>query len=130
MGLVRKRNVGERATSGEIAELFSITQKCKSVKGSSNRRLKTETNGHTAPLGHMPYTPTVPIPSNPHSTRASNSLHSRPKLAPVAQLDRVFASEAKGHRFESCRAYQFQLERRFKCGECLPTRAPDRKVSR
>ena len=25
-------------------------------------------------------------------------------LAPVAQLDRVLASEAKGHRFESCRA--------------------------
>ena len=27
-----------------------------------------------------------------------------PAAAPVAQLDRVLASEAKGHRFESCRA--------------------------
>ena len=26
------------------------------------------------------------------------------RAAPVAQLDRVLASEAKGHRFESCRA--------------------------
>lgn len=25
--------------------------------------------------------------------------------APVAQLDRVLVSEAKGHRFESCRAH-------------------------
>ena len=25
-------------------------------------------------------------------------------IAPVAQLDRVLASEAKGHRFDSCRA--------------------------
>ena len=35
--------------------------------------------------------------------------HSRsilPNHAPVAQLDRVLASEAKGHRFESCRARQ------------------------
>ena len=29
--------------------------------------------------------------------------------APVAQLDRVLASEAKGHRFESCRARHFRL---------------------
>ncbi len=29
-----------------------------------------------------------------------------PNHAPVAQLDRVLASEAKGHRFESCRARQ------------------------
>ena len=27
--------------------------------------------------------------------------------APVAQLDRVLVSEAKGHRFDSCRARQF-----------------------
>ena len=27
--------------------------------------------------------------------------------APVAQLDRVLVSEAKGHRFESCRARHF-----------------------
>gem|GEM_PF-4510834 len=27
--------------------------------------------------------------------------------APVAQLDRVLASEAKGHRFKSCQARQF-----------------------
>ncbi len=27
-----------------------------------------------------------------------------PRFAPVAQLDRVLVSEAKGHRFESCRA--------------------------
>ena len=35
--------------------------------------------------------------------------------APVAQLDRVLASEAKGHRFESCRARQFTAwSRRFR----------------
>ena len=28
------------------------------------------------------------------------------RFAPVAQLDRVLVSEAKGHRFESCRARQ------------------------
>lgn len=28
--------------------------------------------------------------------------------APVAQLDRVSASEAEGRRFESCRAHQIQ----------------------
>ena len=27
--------------------------------------------------------------------------------APVAQLDRALASGARGHRFESCRAYQY-----------------------
>ena len=31
--------------------------------------------------------------------------------APVAQLDRVVASEAIGHRFESCRAHQKQKTR-------------------
>jgi len=30
-------------------------------------------------------------------------------VAPVAQLDRAFASEAKGHKFESCRAHQNRL---------------------
>ena len=29
-------------------------------------------------------------------------------FAPVAQMDRVLASEAKGHRFDSCRARQIQ----------------------
>jgi hypothetical protein len=28
--------------------------------------------------------------------------------APVAQLDRVLVSEAKGHRFDSCRAHHIQ----------------------
>ena len=35
--------------------------------------------------------------------------------APVAQLDRVAASEAVGHRFESCRVHQFH---------CLPSGLP------
>lgn len=33
------------------------------------------------------------------------------RLAPVAQLDRVFASEAKGRAFESRRAHHFQRNR-------------------
>ena len=32
--------------------------------------------------------------------------------APVAQLDRVLVSEAKGHRFDSCRAHH-NLERAY-----------------
>ena len=32
-----------------------------------------------------------------------------PSSAPVAQMDRAFASGAKGRRFESCQAYQFSL---------------------
>ena len=32
--------------------------------------------------------------------------HIIPTNAPVAQLDRVLVSEAKGHRFDSCRARQ------------------------
>ena len=38
--------------------------------------------------------------------------------APVAQLDRVLVSEAKGHRFDSCRARQIFfvfLVTRFSC---------------
>lgn len=33
-----------------------------------------------------------------------------PKHAPVAQLDRVLVSEAKGHRFDSCRARQSHMK--------------------
>ena len=42
-------------------------------------------------------------------TRAANVC--RP--APVAQLDRALASEAKGHRFESCRARHTELPGSF-----------------
>ena len=39
--------------------------------------------------------------------------------APVAQLDRALASEAKGHRFESCRARQlpWRVTRCHRCGD-------------
>src|SRR5262245_25456001 len=42
-------------------------------------------------------------------TGRSSGAHveSRPD-APVAQLDRVLVSEAKGHRFDSCRARHFR----------------------
>ena len=44
--------------------------------------------------------------------RYPTSLTLNLSLAPVAQLDRVLASEAKGHRFESCRArYQIKTLR-------------------
>ena len=32
-----------------------------------------------------------------------------PNVAPVAQLDRALASEAKGRRFDSCRAHHLAL---------------------
>ena len=31
-----------------------------------------------------------------------------PNVAPVAQLDRALASEAKGRRFDSCRAHHLE----------------------
>ncbi len=39
---------------------------------------------------------------DPRAVRGLNSL----RCAPVAQMDRAFASGAKGRRFESCQAYQ------------------------
>ncbi len=39
--------------------------------------------------------------------------------APVAQLDRAFASEAKGHKFESCRAHQFSNKFMFSKMPCF-----------
>src|SRR5438034_8026994 len=38
--------------------------------------------------------------------------------APVAQLDRVLVSEAKGHRFDSCRARQSLHAVRCSCFRC------------
>ena len=40
-----------------------------------------------------------------------NRRHRVSTQAPVAQLDRVLASEAKGHRFKSCRARHLTLQR-------------------
>src|SRR6266487_553780 len=44
-------------------------------------------------------------PARPNADGRSFDPHGKmPVRAPVAQLDRVLVSEAKGHRFDSCRA--------------------------
>jgi hypothetical protein len=45
----------------------------------------------------------ISIPSAPLGMAMKASIN-----APVAQLDRVLASEARGHRFESCRARHYR----------------------
>jgi hypothetical protein len=50
-----------------------------------------------------------------------------PVHAPVAQLDRVSASEAEGHWFESSQARHFQQARRR--GLCPARRAPTVRVA-
>ena len=50
--------------------------------------------------------------------------------APVAQLDRVLASEAKGHRFESCRARQFPPPRFLASRHTAPSPEPRAMVAR
>ena len=55
---------------------------------------------------------TLPYPAR--SLRSAIRCGVSPKRllpAPVAQLDRVLASEAKGHRFESCRGAPFDTGR-------------------
>ena len=56
----------------------------------------------------------VTMPNAARSRRPRNRRGVSPVLtiqAPVAQLDRVLASEAKGHRFESCRARHLRASR-------------------
>src|SRR5437762_7932633 len=43
------------------------------------------------------------------SPRSSAKLLKNTKRAPVAQMDRAFASGARGRRFESCQAHQPQV---------------------
>src|SRR5690606_25580066 len=47
---------------------------------------------------------TRPRPTKTRPGRFALQSRGTPRRAPVAQLDRVLVPEAKGHRFESCRA--------------------------
>src|SRR6266487_1603806 len=62
-------------------------------------------------------------PARPNADGRSFDPHGKmPVRAPVAQLDRVLVSEAKGHRFDSCRA------RHFTALSCRPERDANRSV--
>src|SRR5690606_18911815 len=71
-----------------------------------------------APGAILPFARSCAVGSALDATGPAPVLHVRsrptgPTCAPVAQPDRAFASGAKGHRFESCRAHHLLLVRRF-----------------
>jgi hypothetical protein len=71
--------------------------KCDNLSHNCDRRLKPRHRWNVADrLG-------VRVPAGHVLSRRACQLAS--PFAPVAQLDRALASEAKGHKFESCRAH-------------------------